>query len=149
MPLHTAMELLHVDLTECILKVFYAVYNELGAGFLEQVVQTAMVIALIAEGLEVVEHTGFPVHFRGEIIGEFFPDLSINRKVLVELKSKRAVTLEDEAQGLNYLRVSDFEVLLILNFGPKPEVVRRILSNTRKALRGTPDAIRDLRIRNR
>lgn len=108
-----------------------------------------MVIALTEAGLEVVQHTGFPVFFRGHIIGEFFPDLSINGKVLVELKSKRAVTLEDEAQGLNYLRVSDVEVLLILNFGPTPDVLRRVMSNARKAHRGTAGPIQDLRFKHK
>jgi|SRR5690242_17540480 GxxExxY protein len=135
------MELLHRELTEQIIGIFYEVYNEVGAGFLEKVVQSAMLIALRAAGLTVVERSSYTVFFRGEIIGEFWPDIVINDVVLVEIKSKSAVTKQDEAQAINYLRVSPLEVALILNFGPTPNVVRRILSHERKTHRGAPQPI--------
>ena len=135
------MELLHCDVTEKIIGVFYDVYNEIGAHFLERVVQTAMVIALRSAGLIVLERASFPVFFRGEIIGDFCPDIVVNDVVLVEIKSKSVLVSQDEAQAINYLRVSPLEVALILNFGMKPQVVRRVLSNPRKAHRGTPDPV--------
>jgi GxxExxY protein len=135
------MELLHHELTERIIGVFYDVYNETGSGFLETVVQTALVIGLRQAGLTVIERTSFPVFFRGEIIGEFFPDIVVNGVVLVEVKSKSMLIGQDEAQAINYLRVSPLEVALILNFGQKPQVWRRVLSNERKRERGTPPLV--------
>jgi GxxExxY protein len=141
MPLPYGMELLHRDLTEKIIGIFYDVYNETGANFLEKVVQTAMVIALRSAGLTVQERISFPVFFRGEVIGEFFPDAVVNDVVLVEIKSKHVLVNKDEAQAINYLRVSPLEVALVLNFGAKPQVLRRVLSNARKGHRGTPEPI--------
>lgn len=103
--------------------------------------QTALVIALRSAGLTVVEHGSYPVIFRGEIIGEFSPDAVVNGVILVEVKSKSALLHQDEAQVINCLRVSPLEVALILNFGPKPQVMRRVLSNERKAHRGLPPPV--------
>jgi GxxExxY protein len=136
-----AMALLHYDLTETIIGVFYDVYNETGANFLEKVVQTATAIALRSAGLTVVERRSFPVFFRGELIGEFWPDLVVNDLVLVEIKSKNSLIGQDEAQLINYLRVSSLEVGLVLNFGARPQVMRRILTNDLKARRGVPPPV--------
>ena len=142
------MELLHGDLTDRIIGVFYDVYNETGSGFLERVVQAALVIGLRQAGLTVSERASFPVFFRGAIIGDFCPDITVNGIVLVEVKSKSMLVHQDEAQAINYMRVSPLEVALILNFGPKPQVWRRVLSNERKQERGAPLPI-DSRILDR
>jgi GxxExxY protein len=131
------MELLHYEITDKIIGVFYDVYKETGSGFLEKVVQAAMVIALRDAGLTVAEYPSYPVCFRGHVIGEFSPDVTVNNAVLVEMKSKSAIVSADEAQAINYLRVSPLEVALILNFGPKPQVMRRVFSNERKSHRGS------------
>ena len=78
---------------------------------------------------------------RGEVIGEFSPDIVVNNAVLIEVKSRSVLVSKDEAQAVNYLRVSPLEVALILNFGSKPQVVRRVLSNERKKHRGAPEPI--------
>jgi GxxExxY protein len=127
-----AMGMLHEEITERIIGVFYEVYNELGYGFLERICQTAMVMALTQSGLSVVQKAPFQVWFRGVPIGEFVPDLIVERRVLVELKSASMMHPWDDAQVLNYLRVSSLEVALLMNFGPKPEYRRRILTNDRK-----------------
>ena len=126
------MPLLHEDVTSRILKVFYEVYNELGYGFLERICQSAMVMALRDEGLSVAEKIPLAVMFRGVCLGEFEPDLVVNGVVLVEIKSGSSVHAWHDAQVVNYLRASSFEVGLLLNFGPKPEHRRRILTNDRK-----------------
>jgi len=126
------MALLHQELTERIIGVFFEVYAELGHGFLEKICQRAMVIALRDAGLSVVERVPFPVTFRGELLGDFFADIVVNGLVLVEIKATGGLRPWDEAQALNYLRASDLEVALIMNFGPKPEHWRRILTNDRK-----------------
>ena len=126
------MPLMHHELTEQIIGIYHDVYTELGHGFLERVCQAAMVIALRAAGLSVLEHESFPVTFRGHLLGDFTPDIVVNNLVLVEIKAASALHPRDEAQALNYLRASKLEVALIMNFGPKREYWRRILTNDRK-----------------
>jgi len=131
------MELLHRPLTDRIINVFYAVYDELGTGFLEKVCQAAMVKALRSAGLKVAERVPFEVYFRGELIGTFIADIVVEGLILIEIKSKSGLTFADEAQAMNYLRASPLEVALIMNFGPKPEFRRRVFTNDRKAQRGS------------
>jgi GxxExxY protein len=131
------MELLHRDITDRIINVFYCAYDELGSGFLEKICQTAMVIALRDAGLRVDERVSFEVPFRGHLLGTFVADIVVEGLVLIEIKSKSAMTPRDEAQTMNYLRASTLEVALLMNFGPKPEFVRRVLTNDRKGQRGS------------
>jgi len=126
------MGLLHEQVTARILATFFDVYNELGHSFLEKVFHEALTIALTDSGLQVARARRFEVWFRGRVIGQFIPDMIVNERVLVEIKSERALNRSDEAQLLNYLRVTPIEVGLLLNFGPKPEYTRRILTNDRK-----------------
>jgi GxxExxY protein len=126
------MDLLHHDLTQKIIGVYFDVYSELGSGFLERICQSAMVIALREAGLTVLEGARYPVYFRGIELGTFCPDIVVNGLVLVEIKSKSAIHSQDEAQAINYLRVSPLEVALVMNFGPKREYIRRVLTNDRK-----------------
>ena len=127
------MTLLHHDLTEVIIGIYQDVYTELGHGFLERIYQQAMVIALTEAGLSVVERTPFPVLFRGQVLGEFFADIVVNGLVLLEIKAASALVPWHDAQTINYLRASPLEIALIMNFGPKREHRRRILTNDRKA----------------
>jgi GxxExxY protein len=128
--------LLHAEITRRILKVFFDVYNELGFGFRELVYQRAMGIALTAEGLGIRRNVEWPVWFRGDRIASFQPDLVVNDgPVLIELKSKNAIEGHDVAQALNYLRASDVEVALILNFGKRPDYMRRVFENGNKRSR--------------
>ena len=127
------MTLLHHDLTQVIIGIYQNVYTELGHGFLERIYQQAMVIALKDAGLSVVERMPFPVFFRGQLLGEFFADIVVNGVVLVEIKAVSALLPWHEAQAINYLRASPLEVALIMNFGPKREYWRRVLTNDRKS----------------
>jgi len=123
---------LHWDITERILGVFHEVHYEIGDGFLESICEAAMVIALREAGLEVTQDARFTVTFRGQEIGRFIPDMIVNGVVLVEIKSCREIEPRHKAQTINYLRVSPLEVALLLNFGPKPQFDRLILTNDRK-----------------
>ena len=125
----------HADLTEQIIGAFYHVYNSLGYGFLEKVYENAMVIELRRRGLEVVQQAPIKVHYDGHLVGEYFADLLVNGKVIVELKAAEGLAPEHEAQLLNYLKATDIEVGLLLNFGPKPQVRRKIYETARKARR--------------
>lgn len=123
----------HRDLTEKIIGVFYEVYNELGHGFLESVYEGAMLIALIESGLKAAPKVPTPVWFRGRMVGDFKADVFVERAVILELKAGRALESAHEAQLLNYLRATDIEVGLLLNFGVKPQFKRLAFDNDRKA----------------
>jgi len=122
----------HQELTHQIIQVFYEVYNELGHGFLESVYEQAMLVALAARGIPVARQYPLPVWFRGRQVGDFRADLLIARVVIVELKACRNLEPIHEAQLLNYLRASDVEVGLLLNFGPKPTIKRLVFANKNK-----------------
>ncbi len=122
----------HEKLTGAILHAFYEVYNELGQGFLESVYQNAMAIVLRASGYQVDSQFPVPVWFRGCKIGDFKADLLVEGRVIVELKVARLIEPAHEAQLLNYLRATDIEVGLVLNFGPEPKFRRLAYENTRK-----------------
>ncbi|WP_396143197.1 GxxExxY protein [Flavobacterium sp.] len=126
------MELLHKDLTDVILKTFYEVYNELGYGFLEKVYQNSLLIELRNKGLNVIPQKKIKVFYRGNEVGEYFADLIVEDKVVLELKAVEYIVEEFENQLLNYLKGTDCEVGLLLNFGKKPEFRRRIYENKRK-----------------
>ncbi|HEV3036803.1 MAG TPA: GxxExxY protein [Candidatus Angelobacter sp.] len=125
----------HWDLCHGIVEVFYAVYNELGYGFLESVYEEAMVLALTQAGFSVSRQVPTPIWFRGHKIADFKADLLVNNSVLVELKTVRVIEPGFEAQTLNYLRATDIEVALLLNFGPKPIFKRFVFDNSRKGVR--------------
>ncbi len=120
------MKLLHQDLTDEILSAFYDVYNELGYGFLEKVYQNSLYFELIARGFEVVAQKKIKVYYLGREVGEYYSDLVVENVVILELKAAETIVNEHVAQLLNYLRASDMEVGLVLNFGKKPEFARKV-----------------------
>ena len=124
----------HSDLTELVIGTFYEVYNELGQGFLENVYEQAMLLALRTKGLEVQNQVPVPVWFRGQKIGSYEADLVAAGLVLLELKACRTLDASHEAQLLNYLRSTAIEVGLLLNFGPRPQVRRFVFQNERKKI---------------
>ena len=111
---------IHWDLCHQIVGVFYSVYNELGYGFLEAVYEEALAIGLIEAGLQVTRQVATPIWFRGRAIGDYKTDMIVNDAVLLELKAARSLDPSHEAQILNYLRATEIEVGLLLNFGPRP-----------------------------
>ncbi|MCU1266015.1 MAG: hypothetical protein JWM21_2333 [Acidobacteria bacterium] len=128
----------HGEITKVVIAVFYEVYNELGYGFLESVYEKSLQIALTSAGLRALQQIEIPVSFRGQRVGDFTADLLIEDCVLLELKAAKAFDPAHVAQLLNYLRATEIEVGLLLNFGLKPEFKRLIFDNPRKALRGNP-----------
>ena len=125
-------DLKHGLITDQILKVFYEVYNELGHGFLESVYHRALVMALESVGLSVCSRVGIPVWFRGIRIGRFEADILVENCVLLELKAVRMLDSSHRAQLMNYLRATEIEVGLLLNFCEKPEFKRVIFDNLKK-----------------
>ncbi|MGH9949141.1 MAG: GxxExxY protein [Pyrinomonadaceae bacterium] len=132
--------MLHKELTEKIIGVFYDVYNELGHGFLESVYETAMVIALREAGLKVASQVEIPVWFRKRQIGNFYADLLVEGCVIVELKAVRSIDPSHEAQLIHYLRSTEIEIGLLLNFGVKPEIKRKIYDNPRKSVKSVANS---------
>ncbi len=126
------LPLKHRELTERIIGTFYDVYNELGHGFIESVYEKSLAIALRQQGLEVFQQVAIPVWFRGIQVGDFDADLMIERVVIAELKSARSIDPAHVAQLLNYLKATDIEVGLLLNFGPRPDFKRLLFDNPRK-----------------
>jgi GxxExxY protein len=122
------------EITGVILKSFYEVYNELGNGFLESVYENALDIVLTGYGMQVERQKDIPVFFRGCNIGNFKSDLIINEKVIVELKAVRTLDPVHEAQLINYLKATNIEVGLLLNFGREPEFKRFVYDNKRKTI---------------
>ena len=120
------------QLTERIIGVFYEVYNRLGYGFLEKVYENSMLIEFQKENIPVVAQAPIKVFYGDKVVGEYFADLLVDGKVIVEIKAAKALIAEYEAQLLNYLKATDVEVGLLLNFGPKPEIKRKAFDNFRK-----------------
>ena len=122
----------HTDLTGSNIKAYYRIYNELGYGFLEKVYENAMCIALNKLGFAVVQQARINVYFDNEVVGEYAADLLVNDIVIIELKAARTLNPDHEAQLLNYLKATQYEVGLLLNFGAKAEFKRKAFSNQRK-----------------
>lgn len=120
------------DLTEKVINIFYRVYNKLGYGFLEKIYESAMMIELKKEDIPAVSQSPIKVSYENNIIGEYFTDILVDDKVIVEIKAAKGLVIENEAQLLNYLKASNIEVGLLFNFGPKPEIKRKVFDNFRK-----------------
>lgn len=136
--MRSVLTLKHSELTERIIGIFFDVYNELGQGFLESVYEQALGITLIEAGMGVQHQTPIAVWFHGRQIGDFKADMVVDNKVLLELKAARSIDLAHEKQLLNYLRATQIEVGLLLNFGTKPEFRRFVFENERKEIRVNP-----------
>lgn len=126
------MDYLHSEITGEILNAFYDVYNELGYGFLERVYKNAMYKELRQRGFNCSTERSIPVYYKGELVGDYFADIIIENKIIIELKAVKQILPEHEAQLTNYLRATDAEVGLLLNFGPTPQKRRIVFTNDRK-----------------
>ncbi len=124
----------HEEITEEIIRIFYKVYNILGYGFLEKVYERAMAIEFEKIGIEYKSQYPIKVFYDDKIVGDYIADFIIEDKVIVEIKAIREWSGTEGKQILNYLRCTDKDVGLILNFGIKPEIKRRIYEDSRKAI---------------
>lgn len=104
-------------------------YNKLGYGFLEKVFEKALYIELKKQGLECVRQHPVTVYYESECVGEFFTDIFVEKKIILELKAAELICRDHEMQLINYLRATEAEVGLLLNFGRKPEFKRKIYTN--------------------
>ena len=122
------------DITEKIIEAFYKGYNTLGYGFLEKVYENALFIELVTMGLFFEKQKQIKVYYEGKEVGEYFADLIIEGCVIVELKAAETLCKEHEFQLINYLKATEIEVGLLLNFGKKPKFKRKVFSNKKNLI---------------
>ena len=117
---------LHADLTDKIIACAYNVHNQLGFDFSEKVYENAMMIKIAQNGLVAVQQTPVNVFFEKQLVGEYFPDILVENKVIIELKAVSSLLKAHEAQLVNYLKATGIKVGLLVNFGEKLKIVRRV-----------------------
>ena len=122
----------HSDVTGLIMKAFFNVYNKLGYGFLEKVYEKALMIELKKTGLIHQKQVPIEVFYEGNSVGQYFADIIVNNCVIIEIKAAENLIEEHEAQLTNYLRATEIEVGLLLNFGKEPQYKRKVFSNQYK-----------------
>ena len=120
------------DITDKIIKAFYNVYNKLGYGFLEKVYENAMMIELNKFGLQANNQFPIKVFYDEQRVGEYFADIIVNDVVIIELKASENLCEEHECQLINYLKATDIEVGLLLNFGKEPQIKRKVFTKDHK-----------------
>jgi len=126
---------LHKKLSDSILKIYYEVYNNLGYGFLEKVYQNAMYLELKNQGYNVEPQKQIKVYYKEMVVGEYYADLLIDDTIILELKACECLMDAHKAQLINYLRATDIEIGMLLNFGETPEFKRFIYTHDRKNLK--------------
>ena len=119
----------HSAITDIIIKAFYSVYNVVGYGFLEKVYENAIFIELESKGLSVKKQVAIEVMYLNKIVGFYFADIVVNDVIIVELKAAEVLIEAHAAQLLNYLRATNVEVGLLLNFGKTPQIKRKVFTN--------------------
>lgn len=124
----------HEEITEKIIQAFYKVYNTLGYGFLEKVYLNALYFELIAMGLRVEKEKRILVYYYGSVVGDYYADLIVEDLVAIETKAIGVLVEENEHQLVNYLKATKIEVGLLLNFGKKPQLKRKIFDNNKKPM---------------
>ena len=123
--------MLQKDLTDKVLKAFYRVYNTLGYGFLEKVYERAMWFELRTMGLQCERQKPIEVFYQEQQVGAYFADLVVEDRVIVELKAAEGLVEAHEHQLVNYLKATNIEVGLLLNFGKTPQFKRKVFTNPR------------------
>ena len=124
--------MLHESLTGEILKCFYKVYNTLGYGFLEKVYENALYHELIKNGIACKKQVPLKVLYDGVLVGDYFADLIVDDLIIIELKASENIIDDHKYQLINYLKATHIEVGLLLNFGLKPQICRKIFMNVNK-----------------
>ena len=117
---------LHEELTQKIIKCFYAVWDELGGGFLESVYENALMVEFKLNGINAENQKELKIKYKGELVGDFKADIVVEGKVLIEIKAVSGLNEKHVAQLINYLKGTDIKVGLLVNFGEKLEFKRRI-----------------------
>ncbi len=124
--------MLEEELSGKIIRAYYNVYNRLGYGFLEKVYENSLIYELQRMNIHGRRQVPIQVFDLGIKVGEYFADIVVEERIIIELKAAESLCLEHEAQLLNYLKATSMEVGLLFNFGLKPEFRRRVYENKLK-----------------
>lgn len=121
------------DLTRRIIGCAYTVHNTLGPGFLEKVYENALRIELEKQGLTVKQQEPINVTYDGQVVGEYYADLWVAGRILIELKAVQTLVKEHEVKLVNYLTATSIDNGLLLNFGSSVQVKRKFREYKPKA----------------
>ncbi|MGI9066581.1 MAG: GxxExxY protein [Pyrinomonadaceae bacterium] len=121
------------DLTRIIIGCAYKVHNALGPGFLEKVYENALRMELEKLGLSVKQQEPINVTYEGQVVGEYYADLWVDERVVIELKAAQTIAKAHEVQLVNYLTATGIHAGLLLNFGPSVQVKRKFREYTPRA----------------
>jgi GxxExxY protein len=121
------------DLTQTIIGCAYKVHNALGPGFLEKVYENSLRIELERLGLKVKQQEPINVTYDGQVVGEYYADLWVDERVVIELKAAETMAKRHEVQLVNYLAATGIDCGLLLNFGPSVQVKRKFREYKPKA----------------
>jgi GxxExxY protein len=119
------------DIRKKVIGIFYHVYNKLGYGFLEKIYEEAMKIELHKAGLKFYCQYPIEVYYDGKVLGNYVADFVVEDELIVEIKACKCLCDEHEKQLLNYLRCTDKDFGLLLNFGTKAEFKKKIYKKVR------------------
>ena len=122
------------DLSNKIIRCFYTVYNKLGFGFLEKVYEKSLFLELQKAGLSVSRQVQLKVYYDSVEVGDYFADIIVEGQIIVEIKAAEGLIEAHETQLINYLKATNIEVGLLLNFGKTPQCKRKVFSNQFKKL---------------
>ena len=126
--------MIYKEKTKEIIKAFFNVYNKLGYGFLEKVYHNALLIELKKSGFGCESQKPVKVFYEGSMVGDYYADIIVDDCIILELKAADALCEEHEYQLINYLKATEIEIGLLLNFGKKPEFKRKIFTNEKKKI---------------
>ncbi|MGI9456502.1 MAG: GxxExxY protein [Aeoliella sp.] len=123
---------LHDDeITEMVIGTAYAVSNALGAGFLEKVYENALLHEIRKRGLQAIQQHPLTVSYDGVVVGEFFVDILVESRIVIELKCAKSIDDAHLAQCLNYLKATGKTLGLLINFGTPRVQIKRVVLNHR------------------
>ena len=116
------------EITETIIGCAYSVANELGFGFLEKVYEHSMMIAISEKNLKVKNQVPISVYYHEKNVGDYYADLLVDDKIIIELKSVKELSSIHKAQLLNYLKATKKRIGLLINFGSSKVEVKRVIN---------------------
>lgn len=120
-------KILYKDLSYKIVGLAMQVYNKLGYGFLEKVYENALMVILLRGGIQAKQQAPITVYFEGEVVGDYYADILVEDKIILELKAVEKISDAHIAQTLNYLKATGLQLAIILNFGKEKFEYKRIV----------------------
>ena len=120
-------KILYKELSYEIIGLAMKVHTILGPGFLEKVYENALMVLFGKEGIKAVQQAPIKVKFENEIVGNYYADILIENKIILELKTVEKITDIHRAQALNYLKATGLKLAIILNFGAKSLEYERLV----------------------